>query len=109
MTDLSNGYEALAALYIRERRNLGAAVVRKWARDFPPGASVLDLGCGHGVPISQALIRAGFAVYAIDASPTLFAAFHKRFPHTPVECAPAAYRERPCSRPHRQCPDPYRI
>jgi cyclopropane fatty-acyl-phospholipid synthase-like methyltransferase len=54
---------------------------------LPGGATVLDLGCGTGVPISQALIERGFHVYGVDASPTMVAAFRASFPTVPVECA----------------------
>jgi cyclopropane fatty-acyl-phospholipid synthase-like methyltransferase len=54
---------------------------------LPSGAAVLDLGCGTGVPISQALIERGFKVYGVDASPAIVAAFRARFPSVPVECA----------------------
>ena len=47
---------------------------------------VLDLGCGHGVPISQTLIQHGCAVYGVDASPRLVAAFREKFPDVPVVC-----------------------
>lgn len=56
------------------------------ARALRPGASILDLGCGHGVPISQALIEEGCAVYGVDASPALAAAFRERFPKAPLAC-----------------------
>ena len=83
----SNGYEALAAEFMARRsRSIGSASVREWARTLTPGGSILDLGCGHGVPISQALIDEGFAVYGVDASPTLIAAFRERFPGTEAVC-----------------------
>jgi cyclopropane fatty-acyl-phospholipid synthase-like methyltransferase len=50
------------------------------------GAADLDLGCGHGVPISQALVDEGATLYAIDASPSMVAAFRSRFPGVPAEC-----------------------
>lgn len=68
-------------------RSIGVATVRDWAESLPPSGSVLDLGCGHGIPISQALIDEGLAVYGIDASPSLIAAFRFRFPNAPVECS----------------------
>jgi cyclopropane fatty-acyl-phospholipid synthase-like methyltransferase len=61
-------------------------MVREWARALPSGAAVLDLGCGHGVPISEALIDAGLAVHGVDASVSMIAAFHARFPEVPLEC-----------------------
>ena len=85
--DPSNGYEALAAEFIRRRdRTIGAATVRAWARQLPAGAAILELGCGFGEPISKVLIEAGFALHGVDASPSLVAAFGERFPQTPVVC-----------------------
>jgi len=52
-----------------------------------PGASVLDIGCGHGIPISEVLLQEGFATYGIDASDTLIAKFRERFPKAIVECS----------------------
>lgn len=36
---------------------------------LPPGARVLDLGCGAGVPVARRLTDHGFAVVGIDGSP----------------------------------------
>jgi cyclopropane fatty-acyl-phospholipid synthase-like methyltransferase len=70
----------------RTASGVGVAIVHDWAKALPPGTAVLDLGCGHGVPISQALVDDGFTVYGIDASPSLMAGFRTRFPHAPTEC-----------------------
>jgi 2-polyprenyl-3-methyl-5-hydroxy-6-metoxy-1,4-benzoquinol methylase len=84
--DRSGGWEAVADRFIAVRSHIGAVTVRDWARSLPPGAAVLDLRCGSGVPISEALIAEGFDVYGVDASPSLVAAFHRRFPRAPVMC-----------------------
>jgi SAM-dependent methyltransferase len=86
--DLSNGYEAVASEFMRRREqtSIGVAMVRTWARSLPRGGAILDLGCGTGVPISEALTNEGFAVYGIDASPTLAAAFRSRFSHAHLAC-----------------------
>ena len=86
-TDRSNGYEAVSEEFIssRTRSDVGAAAVRQWAKALPPGGDVLDLGCGHGAPISEALVDEGLNIYGVDASPSMIAAFHARFPHAPVE------------------------
>jgi hypothetical protein len=63
--DPSNGYEAIAKIFIAGRGTgglIGARQVRQWAETLPPGASVLDLACGNGVPISQVLFDRGLAV-----------------------------------------------
>lgn len=88
MHDASNGYEAAASHFIGARSSIGAAEVRAWARSLPAGACVLDLGCGHGVPVTEALLAEGCRVRALDASPSLVAAFRERFPDVPVTCEP---------------------
>lgn len=68
---------------------IGASVVAEWATVLPRGATVLDLGCGTGDPITRIFIERGFKVYAVDASPSMVAAFQARFPSVPVQCAAA--------------------
>jgi 2-polyprenyl-3-methyl-5-hydroxy-6-metoxy-1,4-benzoquinol methylase len=86
--DPSNGYEAIASEFMKQRGQsaIGVATILGWARALPPGASILDLGCGHGMPLSMALVDTGFIVYGIDASPTLTAAFRRRLSHAHVTC-----------------------
>ena len=55
MMDRSNGYEGIATEFLARRgsgRSTGIGVneVRKWARTLPPGAAVIELGCGPGFP-----------------------------------------------------------
>ena len=95
--DRSNGYEGVAADFLAGRAGpqspgIGAATVRERARQLTPGATVLDLGCGSGVPITSVLVEAGLAVYALDSAPSLVAAFKRRFPDTPVVCEAAKTR-----------------
>ena len=79
--DKSNGYEQVAERFISVRNpGIGASTVREWSTTLAPGSSILDLGCGHGAPISQVLINHGFAVYGVDASAKMIAAFRQRFP-----------------------------
>ena len=64
------------------------ATVREWARAFPSGSAILDLGCGSGVPISAALVEMGHRVFGIDASPRLVQEFRRNLPDAPVACEP---------------------
>jgi 2-polyprenyl-3-methyl-5-hydroxy-6-metoxy-1,4-benzoquinol methylase len=63
------GYDRIADRYL-ERYGGSAVRTRKLAElcdGLPPGARVLDLGCGAGVPVVQHFAR-GFAVTGVDAS-----------------------------------------
>jgi len=89
--DRSNGYEGVAREFLAGRggprsAGIGANAVRNWARTLPPGAAVIDLGCGSGLPITQVLVAEGLNVYGIDAAPTFVQAFRRNFPNTPVAC-----------------------
>ncbi len=89
MPERSIGYENFAGAFIRSRSSsIGPTVVRRWAKGLRAGASILDIGCGSGVPISEVLMQEGFAIYGVDASATLIAKFRERFPGVPLECSP---------------------
>lgn len=84
----ASGWESVAGWFIEHSAgsSVGARVVELWTEELPPGAAVLDAGCGAGSPRSQALMRKGVQVYAVDASPTLAAAYKDRFPDAQVAC-----------------------
>lgn len=90
LADRSGGYERKAREFVRGRgqADIGATTVREWTRTLRPRGTVLDVGCGHGVPISQVLVDEGFDIYGVDASPTMIAEFSARFPRAPAECSP---------------------
>jgi 2-polyprenyl-3-methyl-5-hydroxy-6-metoxy-1,4-benzoquinol methylase len=86
--DKSNGYEEAAENFISARNpRIGGATVREWSHTVAPGSAILDLGCGHGVPISQVLTEEGFAVYGVDASAKLIKVFRDRFPGAHSDCS----------------------
>ena len=90
MPDLSNGYDGESEGFIANRSpTIGVSVVRSWARSLPPGARVLKVGCGDGIPITQALLREGLAVHAVEASPKMVSAFRRNFPSASVSCKAA--------------------
>jgi len=93
MIDKSNGYEDIAAIFIKGRgqavSGVGVSSVGKWIKKLPLNAVVLDLGCGTGKPITKLLLDAGMKAYAVDASPTMVKAFRQNFPGTPVACEAA--------------------
>ena len=90
---VANGYERIADAFLARRGNaatasigVGVRQVRAWARSLPPRATVLDLGCGPGLPITKVLVDEGLIVYGVDASPTFVAAFRKNLPGVTVAC-----------------------
>lgn len=87
--DPSRGWDAVADRFTAIRSDAGADVVRRWARGLPAGAAVLDIGCGDGAPIAQALVDEGCVVSGVDASPRLLAAFRARFPAAEAVCEAA--------------------
>ena len=89
--DRSNGYEGVATEFLAGRGRasataIGTGRVRDWALTLRHGAAVLDLGCGTGLPITKLLVDEGFEVFAIDAAPSLVAAFRDNLPQVPVAC-----------------------
>jgi 2-polyprenyl-3-methyl-5-hydroxy-6-metoxy-1,4-benzoquinol methylase len=68
----------------RSHSRVGLATVRAWAQALAPGAAILDLGCGHGVPISRTLLDDGFAVYGVDASARMTVVFRANLPQARV-------------------------
>src|SRR6516225_910691 len=94
MTDRSNGYEAVAAEFLARRgsghpnrsASVGVNLVRRWARTLPHGASVIDLGCGPGFPITEVLVAEELNVFGVDAAPSFVQAFRRNIPNTPVVC-----------------------
>ena len=47
---------------------------------LPPGGSVLDLGCGSGVPVARDLARRGLSVTGVDSAPEMIAMFRANLP-----------------------------
>ena len=55
--DPSRGWDAIAQEFIAARSDIGAEVVRRWARRLPSGGAVVDVGCGSGAPVSVVLVE----------------------------------------------------
>lgn len=88
MMDAARFYEAQALKYLdaRDRSHVGVEIVQDWARSLPLGSTVVEIACGGGYPITQVLVDARLAVWAIDTSPTLLRQFRLRFPAIPTQC-----------------------
>lgn len=87
--DPSTGWEVVATTFADVRSGVGADIVTTWSKCLRPGGSIVDIGCGTGIPISEALADEGFALYGIDPSPTLLAAFRRNIPGARAVCEAA--------------------
>lgn len=52
----------------------------RFADALPPGARVLELGCGSGWPVGRYLTERGFTVTGIDSSPPMIELARERLP-----------------------------
>ena len=87
--DMSNGYDAIAKNYIELRSANGVGIIKDWAASFPHKATILDVGCGNGLPVSQVIIARGLKLVGLDVSTKMVAAFKQNFPDTEVIYGPA--------------------
>lgn len=87
--DTSNGYDAIADTFVAARSDVGLDLVTLWAASLPKGASIVDVGAGHGLPLTRALVEVELDVFAIEASQTLAAALRCNLPGVKIACEPA--------------------
>lgn len=69
---------------LRGDRLMESAWLDRFCRLLSPGATVLDIGCGSGVPIAHELVRRGFAVTGVDGSATMLALFRANMADAPA-------------------------
>jgi SAM-dependent methyltransferase len=85
--EISNCWEISAESFIVSRnRTIGTRVLNDWCKKLPKGSTVLDIGCGFGIPDMEILIGSGFSVYGIDVSITMLKELHKRYPLVVTAC-----------------------
>ncbi len=68
---VETGYDRVAERYLATKdpeHPLTLSALEEVARDLPPGAAVLDLGCEAGVPATRWLAERGFDVTGVDLS-----------------------------------------
>lgn len=78
---IAEGYNKIAADYAADRGTFGSQkYLTKLRQKLPRGATVLDVGCGDGVPVDRELLAKGFEVVGIDISPVQVARAQKNCP-----------------------------
>jgi len=82
-------YDLIADWYATERRvPAGVPELESLIARLPLGSSVLDVGCGNGIPLTRMLVGAGCNVLGIDSSARMLERFKTNCPGTPFICAP---------------------
>jgi cyclopropane fatty-acyl-phospholipid synthase-like methyltransferase len=83
-------YDLIAEWYSTDRgRTAGVDEALAVAGTLPAGSRILDLGCGNGVPITEALVKAEHRVVGLDTSTEMLAHFRVNLPGTAVVRADA--------------------
>jgi SAM-dependent methyltransferase len=78
-------YDLIADWYQTDRSpTIGVAEALAVAATLAAGSRILDVGCGNGVPITEALVNAGHRVVGLDSSGGMVAQFRLNLPGTPV-------------------------
>ena len=75
------GYNKIALKYHKQRGKYpNKILITKVLKRLPKGSSVIDLGCGAGVPISKFLSNKGYKVTGIDFSTGMIKLARKNVP-----------------------------
>ncbi|MBV9301426.1 MAG: class I SAM-dependent methyltransferase [Acidobacteriaceae bacterium] len=78
-------YDLIADWYSSERIDqIGIPETVMLLSSIPPGSRILDIGCGNGIPITRALVRAGHTVIGLDSSSAMLERFRDNRPETPI-------------------------
>jgi len=78
---IAAGYDAIAERYLAARsRTSTLGWVERAVAGLAPGARVLDLGCGAGVPVAAWLVARGYEVTGIDLSARQLALAREQVP-----------------------------
>ena len=81
MPDLALRYDELAETYAAGRHRFDTTpILREFAGPLPPGARILDAGCGAGEPVARYFVERGDTVTSIDVSERMLALARRQVP-----------------------------
>ena len=83
-------YDLISDWYAGDRsRTIGVREALAAVQHVPLASRVLDVGCGNGMPITDALVKAGYRVVGVDSSIGMLNRFRANLPATPAVRADA--------------------
>ena len=82
---VQSGYDSCAEKYMQTRRDNSEPSLRYVFDRIPKGGSILDAGCGSGIPIAK-LLSDNYQVTGIDISPKQIALSRKNVPNAQFIC-----------------------
>ena len=78
-------YDLIADWFPTDRgRTVGVVEALAIAATLPVRSCILDVGYGNGVPVTEALVNAGYPVVGLDSSAGMLARFQANLPGTSV-------------------------
>jgi len=81
MKQVLSAYESLGKKYLDYRSELKSdAYVRAFSKKLKKSATVLDVGCGAGLPVDDILTKDGHIVMGLDLSPSLISLARRLVP-----------------------------
>jgi SAM-dependent methyltransferase len=87
------GWDAIgpdtASPYMEEE--MYAGLFKQFCQSLPSKARVLDVGCGPGIPVTNALVKASFDVIGLDISPKMIALAKRNVPDAQYTCNSATH------------------
>jgi trans-aconitate methyltransferase len=81
--EITAHYERHAINWDADRRRSGwndKTWIDRFVAEVTPYGSILDLGCGGGIPVGRHLIANGLQLTGVDSSPTLISLCRTRLP-----------------------------
>src|ERR1051325_7680149 len=83
-------YDLIADWFPTDRgRIVGVAEALALAAPLPAHSRILDVGCENGVPVSEALVNAGYRVVGLDSSAGMLDHFRGNLPGALIVCGDA--------------------